>query len=59
MVEEKQNEANPEEKSQDVQGFTRFVKVTEKARVKQLTKQILEDLELHNMCAARLYFDGD
>ena len=44
---------------EDSEGFTRSVKVTEKARVKQLTKQILEDLELQNMCAARLFFDGE
>ena len=41
-------DTNVAEKHEASEGFTRSVQVTEKARVKQLTKQILEDLELNN-----------
>lgn len=33
--------------------------VTEKSRLKALKKQILEDLNLHEMCAIRLYANGE
>jgi len=33
--------------------------ITDKTRVKVLKKQILEDLNLHEMCAIRLYANGE
>ena len=39
--------------------FARSVQVGEKARMKRLKKQILEDLSLEQMCSARLYVNGE
>jgi len=39
--------------------YSRYVQVAEKSRVKQLKKQILEDLGLQEMCAIRLYHKNE
>jgi len=39
--------------------YSRFVQVAEKSRVKQLKKQILEDLGLQEMCDIRLYHKNE
>lgn len=56
--EQGENAHPPASKVQNDEPFSRSVEVTEKTRLKNLKQLVLQDLNLQDMCAVRLFKEG-